>query len=108
MLPRHTILFLGGPLTFVVVYIWSRRNAYIRMNLLGVLNFNAPFLPFVLVLFSAFLHGIPVSDIIGIIVGHFYWVLEDIYPAMRQRQNLPVHRFFAPPRFLMDLFGQTD
>lgn len=37
------LLFLGQALTIMLVYIWSRRNPYVRMNFFGVLNFQVIF-----------------------------------------------------------------
>lgn len=42
-------MFLGPSLAMAIVYVWGRRNPSMRMNLLGFFNFNAPFLPWVLV-----------------------------------------------------------
>lgn len=34
------LLFLGQAFTLMFVYVWSRRNPFIRMNILGVVNFQ--------------------------------------------------------------------
>lgn len=34
------LLFLGQALTIMIVYIWSRRNPFVRMNFFGLLNFQ--------------------------------------------------------------------
>ncbi|KAL1269738.1 hypothetical protein QQF64_032027 [Cirrhinus molitorella] len=64
----------------MLVYIWSRRNPYIRMNFFGLLNFQAPFLPWVLMGFSLLLGNSIVIDLLGIGVGHIYYFLEDVFP----------------------------
>jgi Derlin-2/3 len=45
--PLFNISFLGKPLSFMMVYVWSRRNAFARMNLGGFFSFTAPYLPYV-------------------------------------------------------------
>jgi Derlin-2/3 len=40
-------LFLGSTLTYILVYIWSRREPWIQLNFLGLFIFQAPFLPWV-------------------------------------------------------------
>lgn len=55
------------------------------MNFLGILNFPAPWLPWVLLAFSTILGASPVVDLIGIFVGHVYYYLEDIVPRMPGR-----------------------
>eukprot|EP00455_Lapot_gusevi_P008634 TRINITY_DN1378_c0_g1_i8.p1 TRINITY_DN1378_c0_g1~~TRINITY_DN1378_c0_g1_i8.p1 ORF type:complete len:122 (-),score=25.65 TRINITY_DN1378_c0_g1_i8:116-481(-) len=99
--PVLKLNFLGPSLTFMMVYVWGRRNPYARMNLLGVFNFTAPYLPWVLLSFSFMLGSSGVVDVLGIMVGHLYYYLEDVYPLM-----IPSHfRFLKTPRFVKILFN---
>mmetsp|Transcript_40658 Transcript_40658/g.96552 ORF Transcript_40658/g.96552 Transcript_40658/m.96552 type:complete len:264 (-) Transcript_40658:623-1414(-) len=82
--PFSSVFFLGHSLTFMMVYVWSRRNDH-RMNFMGFFFFNAPYLPWVLLVFSMILGASPVVDLVGIIVGHLYYYLEDIVPRMPGR-----------------------
>ncbi|KAI2580845.1 DERL2 isoform 6, partial [Pan troglodytes] len=66
--------------TIMLVYVWSRRNPYVRMNFFGLLNFQAPFLPWVLMGFSLLLGNSIIVDLLGIAVGHIYFFLEDVFP----------------------------
>lgn len=50
----------------MLVYVWSRRHPLIRMNFFGLLNFQAPFLPWVLMGFSLLLGNSIVVDLLGI------------------------------------------
>lgn len=34
------LLFLGQAFTIMLVYVWARRNPFIRMNFFGLLNFQ--------------------------------------------------------------------
>ncbi|XP_041052445.1 derlin-2 isoform X1 [Carcharodon carcharias] len=74
------LVFLGQAFTIMLVYIWSRRNPYVRMNFFGLLNFQAPFLPWVLMGFSLLLGNSIIVDLLGIAVGHIYYFLEDVFP----------------------------
>ena len=47
--------FLGSSLAFMMVYVWARRNEDVRMSFLGLFNFRAPYLPWVLLGFSVLL-----------------------------------------------------
>jgi Derlin-2/3 len=62
--------FLGSSLNYAMVYLWARRNPYARMNMLGIFDFNAPYLPYVLLGFSVLMGANGASDILGIAVGH--------------------------------------
>jgi hypothetical protein len=67
----------------MIVYVWARRNPQVLMNFLGVFNFTAPFMPWVLLGFSLLLSGqLPVADLIGIGAGHAYYYLMDVYPIL--------------------------
>lgn len=104
-----SLVFLGQAFTIMLVYIWSRRNPNVRMNFFGLLNFQAPFLPWVLMGFSLLLGNSIIVDLLGtelllsrlnssascravmtrsscfhlspgIVVGHVYFFLEDVFP----------------------------
>lgn len=77
------MVFLGHAFTIMLVYVWSRRNPYIRMNFFGLLNFQAPYLPWVLLGFSLLLGNSVIVDLMGIAVGHIYFFLEDVFPAQQ-------------------------
>jgi len=87
----------------MLVYIWSRRNPQVRMSFLGILNFNAPYLPWVLLGFTILLNKIwPAGDILGLIIGHIYYFLEDVYPKLF---NLPLtYHILGAPKFVKKAF----
>lgn len=67
------IPFLGSPLAFVMVYVWSRRNRHIRLSLFGILVITAPYLPIALCAFSWMITGSAGAvkgDLLGLAVGH--------------------------------------
>ncbi|KAK6190952.1 hypothetical protein SNE40_002710 [Patella caerulea] len=74
------LVFLGSVFTIMLVYVWSRRNPYIRMNFFGLMNFQAPYLPWVLLGFSLLLGNSVIIDLMGIAIGHIYYFLEDVFP----------------------------
>ncbi|XP_037069108.1 derlin-2-like [Pollicipes pollicipes] len=93
------LLFLGQAFTIMLVYVWSRRNRDIRMNFFGLMNFQAPYLPWVLLGFSLLLGNSIAVDIMGIAVGHAYFFLEDVFP------NQPGgFRILQVPRSIVALF----
>lgn len=95
------LLFLGHAFTIMLVYIWSRRNPAIRMNFFGLITFQAPYLPWVLLAFSILLGSSTVVDIIGIIVGHFYYFFEDVFPYEPHG-----FRVLETPRFIKAIFDR--
>lgn len=59
----------------MLVYVWSRRNPYVRMNFFGLLNFQAPFLPWVLMGFSLLLGNSIIVDLLGKILGSTFSII---------------------------------
>lgn len=103
--PFVSVHFLGSSLTFMMVYVWGRRNEDMRMSFLGFFTFNAPYLPWVMLMFSVLL-GNPVTiDAIGILVGHTYYFLEYVYPAVAEIRGWRVKRILEPPRVLHWICG---
>ncbi|PWN53001.1 Der1-like protein [Violaceomyces palustris] len=101
--PLFTQTFLGSPLAFVLVYVWSRRNRHVRMSLFGVLTITAPYLPWSLVAFGWILNGSPkavVGDIMGVAVGHVYYFLVDVWPRELKSGG---RNLLATPRFFQKL-----
>jgi Derlin-2/3 len=67
--PFVTIEFLGSSLTFMMVYVWGRRHQYVNLSFLGIFNFTAPYLPWVLLAFSVMLGSSPKVDLLGMVAG---------------------------------------
>lgn len=96
--PALHLNFLGSPLTFMMVYVWARRNPFGHMNLLGVFNFTAPWLPWVLVAIHTLLGGSSLMNLVGIFAGHCYYFIADVYPAIAaaRRNRRPLAARAAP------------
>jgi len=103
--PFVSVHFLGSALTFMMTYVWGRRNESVRMSFLGVFTFTAPYLPWVMLGFSLLL-GNPITiDAIGIFVGHMYYFLEYVYPVLADIRGWKVKRILEPPRFIQWICG---
>lgn len=99
----HT--FLGSALTFMMTYVWGRRNEDVKMSMFGILTFTAPYLPWVMLVFT-FMVGNPITmDIIGILVGHTYYFLEYVYPTVAEIRGWGCKRIMEPPKVLHWLCG---
>jgi Derlin-2/3 len=100
--PFVNIQFLGSSLTFMMVYVWGRRNNHVNMSFLGLFSFTAPYLPWVLLVFSSALGSSPTTDLLGVAAGHAFYFLNDVYPTMTDR------RVIWTPRIVKKLCGQVD
>ena len=58
------------------------------MSFLGLFQFRAPYLPWVLLGFSLLLGNSPSIDLMGIVVGHVYYYCEDVFPYTPAFSNL--------------------
>jgi Derlin-2/3 len=96
------IHFLGSSLTFMLVYVWSKRNRDVQMRFMQMFNFTAPYLPWVLLAFSVLLHNNAVVDLMGIGAGHLYFFLEDVYPQLEGGR-----RVLITPTIIKAMFGES-
>ncbi len=101
--PFFNIAFFGPSLSFMMVYIWARRNEQIRMSFLGLFPFQACYLPWVLLSFSFLLGGGVTQGVmidgIGIIVGHIYFFADDIFPEVSRIRGWKIREPLRAPRF---------
>jgi Derlin-2/3 len=104
------IKFLGHPLAFMMVYIWGRspENAHVRMGFLGIFPFSAPYLPWVLLIFSMFIGNPIETDLLGIVVGHLYYFLEFVYPVVADIRGWRWKRLLSTPGILHYIFGSEN
>ena len=91
--------FLGHPFGLFMTYIWSRwpENVHVRMSLLGLFTFSAPYLPWVILLFSMFIGNPIETDALGIIVGHIFYFLDSIYPQVAEARGWSRKRILVTP-----------
>jgi Derlin-2/3 len=101
-----SVHFLSNSLTFMMLYVWGRRNPYVRMTFFGILTFTAPYLPWVILGFSAMVGNNLVTDLIGIGVGHLYYFFEDVYPIVAEIRGWRIKRWLEAPDFLKSLCGE--
>lgn len=89
--------FLGPAITNMIVYLWGKKNAQQQINLINVLHIRGSSLPFVLTLSSLLLKQKTLKlDLLGIIAGHLFYYLEEIYPRLIGGQKiLKTPRFFG-------------
>ena len=103
------IRFLGHPLAFMMVYIWARtpENAGVRMSLMGLFPFNAPYLPWVLLIFSLFLGNHIENDLLGILVGHIYYFFDSVYPCVAEIRGWRQKKIIVTPFILNYIFSDN-
>lgn len=106
--PFVSVHFLGSSLTFMMVYVWGRRNEHVRMSFLGLFPFTAPYLPWVLLAFSVLLGNPATIDLIGICVGHLYYFLEFVYPVVADVRGWRLRRLLRTPPVVQRLFQQQQ
>ncbi|GAA5869412.1 hypothetical protein JCM1840_005463 [Sporobolomyces johnsonii] len=107
--------FLSSPLSFTLVYLWSRLNPSVRLSLFGILTITAPYLPYALCLFSWALSGsgaggggvlggwglgVIVSDLLGIAAGHWWYFWTEIWKRERASGG---RNWLETPRILVKL-----
>jgi Derlin-2/3 len=101
--PYTKLLLFSHSLSFMVMYVWARRNPYLRLTIFGIMNFTAPYWPWVNVMFTLLLGASPKANLLGIAVGHVYYFLEDVYPRLPRGC-----RYLEAPYPLRMLFNEHE
>ncbi|KAA0159098.1 hypothetical protein FNF31_05048 [Cafeteria roenbergensis] len=103
--PLVTVTFFSTAFMQVIVYVWSKRNPHAGMALFGVVPFRGAWLPYVLIGMSlAFGHSLEM-ELLGIAVGHVYFYLADVWPALAAHRGWSWRRVIVTPRILYWLTG---
>jgi Derlin-2/3 len=92
----------------MMVYVWGRRNEDVKMSFLGFFTFNAPYLPWVMLVFSLLVGNSVTIDLIGIVVGHMYYFAEYVYPVVAEIRGWPLKRIMVPPGILQWICGSLE
>jgi Derlin-2/3 len=107
--PFVQVNFFGSALTFMMVYVWAKRNPFERMAFLGIMHFSAPWLPWVYLGLTFLMGQSVLIDVMGILAGHVYFFAQDVLPALCKARGWPsVHPLSAPPALRYALGGQED
>lgn len=102
--PYMSMIFYGSSLSFMLVYLWGRRNPGMQIALLGLVGFSAPYLPFALLGISLLLGHDPTSDLFGIAVGHLLYFLEDVWPMIAEVRDWRITRVLPMPSLIMNSY----
>jgi len=77
--------FHGPSLIFMVLYLWSKHNPAAQVGFFGVIKFQALYLPFALLGLDVIQGASPISGVLGILAGHMYYFLTEVYPRTSGR-----------------------
>eukprot|EP00549_Striatella_unipunctata_P004767 CAMPEP_0118691082 /NCGR_PEP_ID=MMETSP0800-20121206/10479_1 /TAXON_ID=210618 ORGANISM="Striatella unipunctata, Strain CCMP2910" /NCGR_SAMPLE_ID=MMETSP0800 /ASSEMBLY_ACC=CAM_ASM_000638 /LENGTH=281 /DNA_ID=CAMNT_0006588815 /DNA_START=18 /DNA_END=863 /DNA_ORIENTATION=- len=98
--------FFGAQMSYIfleslssyVIYVWSRRNPTAPASFWGF-PVQAMYLPFVSLLITVLIGNPWGSALHGIMIGHLYYFMVDVYPSVQGKDIL------RTPRFLINYFG---
>lgn len=76
----------------ILIYYWSRKNPLIEINFFNVIAFKSSYIPFVSIFFNKLLNERLGFDwkieFVGIILGHFYYFLNDELPKLSGHRSI--------------------
>eukprot|EP00879_Flechtneria_rotunda_P004779 GHRR01005049.1.p1 GENE.GHRR01005049.1~~GHRR01005049.1.p1 ORF type:complete len:256 (+),score=40.62 GHRR01005049.1:449-1216(+) len=88
LIPSLGLVFCASPLIFMLLYIYSRNFPTQNVSIMGLFTVQSFYLPFAFLGISVILGKDPIPDICGIVVGHLFWFLTELYPAQGGRNLL--------------------
>ncbi len=100
----NNILFLSSSLSYSIMYYWGRKSKNVKVELMGLFELRAPYIP-VFYLFISFLLGYNYESVLyGIIVGHIYFFGRDILPRIKGLNGIRIET----PVFVSKLCEMLD
>ena len=67
-------IFPASSLSFAMTYYWGRKSKNVVVQFMGIFNLRAPYLPWFYLIFSFLLDSDFKYDLVGMIVGHFFFL----------------------------------
>jgi hypothetical protein len=91
-------MFLNQSLVMAIIYLWSQYFKDAIVNFMFGIRFKGIYLPYVLLVLEILQIGIPWASIVGLLTGHLYYYLQDIYPESSGT------RLLNTPQWLYQIF----
>ncbi|KAF0539102.1 putative Derlin-1 [Gigaspora margarita] len=94
------IMLLNQCLVMAIIYLWSQEFRESIVTFIFGIRFKGSYFPWVLLAFDVLRGGDVLSTAVGIIAGHIYYYLQELYPATGGSRllNTPqlLYRYFPP------------
>ncbi|KAG6527847.1 derlin-1-like [Zingiber officinale] len=91
--------FLGTSMVFMLLYVWSREFPTAQINIYGLVNLRAFYLPWAMLMLDVIFGSRLMPSLLGIVTGHSYYFLTVLHPLATGRNLLKtpfwVHRLVA-------------
>lgn len=83
--PVFSSYFHASAIVFQFMYLWSRQNPNAQVSLYGFIKLMGKHLPFAFLALDLLMGGDVWGDMMGILMGHMYWFLTEVYPVASGR-----------------------
>lgn len=78
--PFVDLYVFGSPLVYMIMYVWARFNPDVPLKIMGIVPIMSFYLPFAMLAVDILFGASPIPGGCGIMVGHLWWFLTDLYP----------------------------
>ncbi|KAM1072700.1 hypothetical protein FF1_017930 [Malus domestica] len=85
--------FLGVSLVFMLVYVWSREFPNANVNIYGLVQLKAFYLPWAMLALDVIFGSPIMPDLLGIIAGHLFYFLTVLHPLAGGKNILQTPRW---------------
>ncbi|ERN15185.1 derlin-1.2 isoform X1 [Amborella trichopoda] len=88
LIPPLNSLCLGISSVFMLVYVWSREFPNAQINIYGLVQLRAFYLPWAILVLDVIFGSPLLPDLMGIVAGHLYYFLAVLHPLAGGRNIL--------------------
>jgi Derlin-2/3 len=82
--------FMADGFSFMTLYLWCRKNPNLEINFLDVFVFRSCFLAYFYLVLTVLCGFMSTNQIVGCLVGHLYYFLEDVVPRLEDTKGIKV------------------
>ncbi|OVA12465.1 Derlin [Macleaya cordata] len=109
-IPPFQSPFLGISLVFMLLYVWSREFPNAQINIYGLVQLKAFYLPWAMLAMDVIFGSKLMPDLLGIIAGHLYYFFTVLHPLAGGKNILKtpnwVHKIVARWRIGYQAYGR--
>ncbi|CAD6334399.1 unnamed protein product [Miscanthus lutarioriparius] len=96
VIPIFNTYALGIPMVSMLVYVWSRENPNAQINIYGLVQLRAFYLPWVMLLLDMIFGSSLKPGLLGIMVGHLYYFFSVLHPLATGKNYLKTPKWVYP------------
>ena len=108
MSPLLGNMFLANSFSFAMTYYWGRKSKNTIVHVFGLIHLRAPYLAWFYLVLSFLMDSDFKNDLYGMIAGHIFYYLKDIFPRIKEVNGLQILKTPSIIQSFCNVFGLNN